>query len=154
MNQIAVRLFYALASLLFFSVLPSALSAQEPPPSFSSITDNLTALENLITDTLNDNETLTQQLQHLQQNLTERETLLTEREQSLNGKEKTLTTQENLLKELRQQLSEMSTIYKEQSLLSAKYERRYKFWKRFTLIGIPAAVLLSGGITALALSAR
>jgi uncharacterized protein (DUF3084 family) len=133
--------------------LPSALSAQEPP-SFSSVADNLTALENLIAATLSDNETLTQQLQALQQNLSERETLLTEREQALSGKETSLTTQDSLLRELRQQLGEMSAIYKEQSLLSAKYERKYRLWRRFTLIGIPAAALLSGGLTALALSAR
>jgi CHASE3 domain sensor protein len=72
----------------------------------------------------------------------------------LNGKETLLTAQENLLKELRQQLAEMSSIYKEQSALSAKYERRYRRWKTFTLIGIPVAALLSGGLTALALSAR
>jgi hypothetical protein len=51
-------------------------------------------------------------------------------------------------------LAEISSIYREQSLLSAKYERRYRLWKRCTLIGIPAAALLSGGIAALALSAR
>ena len=150
----SVSLVCALVLLLFSSALPSALCAQEPPPSFSSVADNLDALENLIAATLNDNETLTQQLQLLQQNLTEREALLSEREQLLSGKEKTLTVQENLLRELRQQLGAMSSIYKEQSALSAKYERRYRRWKTFTLIGIPAAALISGGLTALALSAR
>ena len=152
--RLTASLVCALVSFLFSSVLPSAFSAQEPPPSFSSVADNLTTLENLIAATLSDNETLTQQLQNLQRNLSERETLLTGREQALHTKETSLTAQENLLKELRQQLGEMSSIYKEQSRLSAKYERKSRRWKTITLIGIPAAALLSGGITALALSAR
>jgi hypothetical protein len=42
------------------------------------------------------------------------------------------------------QLKEMSETYKTQSLLSKKYARSSKFWKTFTLIGIPAAAILSG----------
>jgi hypothetical protein len=40
----------------------------------------------------------------------------------------------------------MSEIYRTQSSLSAKYEKSSKFWKTFTLIGIPVAALLSGGL--------
>jgi len=43
----------------------------------------------------------------------------------------------------------MSRIYREQSDLSASYERKSRFWKRFTLIGIPAAVVISGLVTGL-----
>jgi hypothetical protein len=113
----------------------------------SSIYGNLDALESLITDTLSNSETLTRQLSNLQQNLTEQERLLTERENSI-------AAQESLLAELRQQLSEMSQTYKAQAALSAKYERSSRFWRTFTLIGVPVAVLLSGGITALVLSSR
>jgi hypothetical protein len=34
----------------------------------------------------------------------------------------------------------------QQSELSAKYEKSSKFWRTFTLIAVPAAALLSGGI--------
>jgi hypothetical protein len=38
----------------------------------------------------------------------------------------------------------MSEIYKKQSALSAKYAQNSKFWRTFTLIGIPAAAVISG----------
>jgi hypothetical protein len=34
----------------------------------------------------------------------------------------------------------------QQSDLSAKYEKSSKFWRTFTLIAVPVAALLSGGI--------
>ncbi|MDR0638801.1 MAG: hypothetical protein LBG27_07875 [Spirochaetaceae bacterium] len=49
-------------------------------------------------------------------------------------------------RELQTRLTEMSEIYKAQSTLSAKYERSSKFWRTFTLIAVPSAALLSGGI--------
>jgi septal ring factor EnvC (AmiA/AmiB activator) len=61
------------ACFLLVSLSSSALFAQEPLPDFSSIDRNLEALETLITDTLSSSETLTQQLQDLQETLTEQE---------------------------------------------------------------------------------
>jgi hypothetical protein len=40
----------------------------------------------------------------------------------------------------------MSETYRKQAALSAKYERSSKFWKTFTLIAVPAAALISGGV--------
>jgi hypothetical protein len=40
----------------------------------------------------------------------------------------------------------MSETYRTQSALSAKYEESSRFWKIFTLIAVPAAALLSGGL--------
>jgi hypothetical protein len=60
--------------------------------------------------------------------------------------ENIIAGRENLLKDLQTRLSEMSETYRMQSDLSAKYERNSRFWKTFTLIGIPAAALLSGGL--------
>jgi septal ring factor EnvC (AmiA/AmiB activator) len=95
------------ACFLLVSLSSSALFAQEQSPDFSSIDRNLEALETLISDTLSNSETLTRQLQDLQQNLTEQERILSERETSI-------AAQESLLRELRQQLSEMSQTYKAQ----------------------------------------
>jgi hypothetical protein len=62
----------------------------------------------------------------------------------LSEREVSIAAQESLLTELRQQLNEMSQTYKALSDLSVKYERSSRFWRTFTLIGIPAAALLSG----------
>jgi cell shape-determining protein MreC len=113
-----------------FLCLSQVLSAEQSSPDFASVLSNLDTLENLILDTLSNNEELTKQLRDLRANLNERETLL--------------DRQENSLTTLRQQLHEMSQIYRERSALSEKYERSSKFWKTFTLVGIPAAALLSG----------
>jgi hypothetical protein len=43
----------------------------------------------------------------------------------------------------------MFAIYQTQSALSKKYERKYKRWRLFTLIGIPAAAVISAGVTAI-----
>ncbi|MDR2134995.1 MAG: hypothetical protein LBO76_00065, partial [Treponema sp.] len=51
---------------------------------------------------------------------------------------------ESLLKDLQARLTEMSETYRTQSALSAKYEKSSRFWKTFTLVGIPTAALLSG----------
>jgi hypothetical protein len=75
----------------------------------------------------------------LQQNLTESGALL-------RTYESIIQERENLLKDLQTRLSEMSAIYKTQSDLSAKYEKRSKFWRTFTLIAVPSAALLSGGL--------
>jgi hypothetical protein len=125
------------ACFLLVSLSSSALFAREQSPDFSSIDKNLEALETLISDTLSSSETLAQQLTDLKENLTEQERILNERETSI-------AAQESLLRELRQQLSEMSQTYKALSDLSVKYERSSRFWRTFTLIGIPVAALLSG----------
>jgi septal ring factor EnvC (AmiA/AmiB activator) len=116
-------------SVLLLSLLPWGLSAQASSPDFSSIDGNLEELENLIADTLNNSEALTRQLEDLSLNLNERERLITE--------------QESLLTELQSQLHAMSETYKTLSSSSKKYEANSKFWRTFTIIGIPAA-LISG----------
>ncbi|MDR1893992.1 MAG: hypothetical protein LBQ61_04765, partial [Spirochaetales bacterium] len=60
--------------------------------------------------------------------------------------ESILAGRENLLKDLQARLNEMSETYRTQSALSAKYEKSSRFWKTFTLIAVPAAALLSGGL--------
>jgi hypothetical protein len=60
--------------------------------------------------------------------------------------ESIITERENLLRDLQARLSEMSETYRKQSALSAKYEKNSRFWKTFTLIAVPAAALLSGGL--------
>jgi septal ring factor EnvC (AmiA/AmiB activator) len=117
-------------SVLLLLLLPWGLSAQEPSPDFSSIDNNLEKLESLITDTLNTNETLTLQLADL--SLT------------LSGREQLINEQEALLRELRTQLAGMSETYRTLSSSSRKYESSSKFWMTFTVIGIPAAALISG----------
>jgi len=134
----------ALAVLALFSLaLLPGLYAQESSsvPSFGEIATDLDRLESLITDTQANNERLERQLKALEENLSERESLLT-------GKEASMIEQETLLKELRSRLDAMSQTYREQSDLSRKSAKSSKFWRTFTLIGIPAAALLSGGLTA------
>ncbi|MDR1468751.1 MAG: hypothetical protein LBT00_05605, partial [Spirochaetaceae bacterium] len=106
---------------------------------FSSIDSDLSALETLIQDTLSNSEEQMKLWEDLQQNLTESGALL-------RTYESIIQERENLLKDLQTRLSEMSAIYKTQSDLSAKYERNSKFWRTFTLIAIPSAALLSGGL--------
>jgi hypothetical protein len=40
----------------------------------------------------------------------------------------------------------MSEVYRKQSSLLARYEKNSKFWRTFTLIAVPTAALLSGGV--------
>ncbi|MDR1288291.1 MAG: hypothetical protein LBK08_11835 [Treponema sp.] len=131
---------FVLFFLFFLRASPRALWPQEPPD-MRPVFDNLDALENLIGDTLSSSESLLKQLEDLKENLNEQERLLS-------GKENLLTAQENLLRELRAQLHGMSETYATQSALSAKYERSSRFWKTFTLAALPAAALISGGVTA------
>jgi septal ring factor EnvC (AmiA/AmiB activator) len=126
------------AFVLCLSLLPWALFPQEYLPDFSSIDNNLEKLESLITDTLNNSETLNQQLADLNLALSESELSLQE--------------QEALLKELRTQVNEQP--YRTLSLLSKKYETSSKFWRNFTLIGIPAAVVISALTVGLAVGLR
>jgi hypothetical protein len=126
----AVPLFFVLSSLS-----PPAARSQD----FSSIGEDLSALESLIQDTLENSVGQQKQLDDLRKNLTESGELIGSYENIIAG-------QENLLKDLRTRLAEMSETYRMQSSLSARYERRLRFWKIFTLVAVPAAAILSGGL--------
>ena len=119
----------------FYLVLPPAASPQD----FSSIDSDLQQLENLIINTLSNTEEQQKLLEDLRKSLDESGSLI-------GNYETIITGQESLLLTLQTRLNEMSEIYRTQSSLSAKYEKSSKFWKTFTLIGIPAAALLSGGL--------
>jgi hypothetical protein len=60
--------------------------------------------------------------------------------------ENIIQERESLLRDLQTRLTEMSEIYRTQSALSARYEKSSRFWKTFTLIAVPSAALLSGGL--------
>jgi ElaB/YqjD/DUF883 family membrane-anchored ribosome-binding protein len=122
-------------ALLLLSASLSALPAQ----GLSSIDSDLDRLESLIADTLLNTEEQQRLLEDLRQALNESGNLI-------DSYESTITWQEKSLKDLQTRLSEMSEIYMTQSASSAKYEKSLKRWKTFTLIGIPSAALLSGGL--------
>jgi septal ring factor EnvC (AmiA/AmiB activator) len=129
---------YFTAAVLFcicFLLLPQAVSPQD----FSSISGDLTELESLIQDTLENSEEQQKQLEDLKRNLAESEALIGSYESIITGRE-------NLLRDLQIRLSEMSETYRRQSALSEKYEKSSRFWRTFTLIAIPSAALLSGGL--------
>jgi septal ring factor EnvC (AmiA/AmiB activator) len=127
-----------LFSILFSLFSPAAFS-QAWSQDFTSIKKDLSALESLITATLENSAEQQQQLDDLRKNLAESGALLGNYESIIAGRE-------NLLKDLQTRLDEMSETYKTQSALSAKYERSSRFWKTFTLIAVPTAALLSGGL--------
>jgi septal ring factor EnvC (AmiA/AmiB activator) len=129
---------FSTAAVLFcawLALLPPAASSQD----FSSLDGDLSALENLIQDTLENSEAQMRQLEDLKKNLAESEELIRSYETIIAGREA-------LLRDLRERLSEMSETYRKQSSLSAKYEKSSRFWKTFTLIAVPAAAILSGGL--------
>ena len=128
---------FVLAAMYFFSLLLSspAASAQD----FSSVDNDLAQLESLINDTIANTEEQQKLLEDLKQTLLESGNLIA-------NYESIITEQELLLKDLQIQLKEMSETYLKQSLLSQKYARNSKFWRTFTLIAIPAAAAISGGI--------
>jgi chromosome segregation ATPase len=117
------------------SLLPQAAWSQD----FTSINRDLAELESLIQDTLANSEAQLKQLEDLQKNLAESGELIRTYESIIAGRE-------NLLRDLQVRLSEMSEIYRTQSALSARYERRSRFWRTFTLIAVPSAALLRGGL--------
>ncbi|GHU72742.1 hypothetical protein FACS189450_11120 [Spirochaetia bacterium] len=117
---------FCLISLL----LSFPLYSQEPP----SIYDNLDKLESLLLDTLSNSEQQSRQLEDLNRTLAENEKIMSEREQLLTG--------------LRVQLTAMSETFQKQSDLSAKYEHSSRFWKTFTMIGIPVTAVISAGVAA------
>jgi recombinational DNA repair ATPase RecF len=121
---------------LIFLSLSSPLFSQEQP----SIYDNLDKLENLLLNTLTNSERQSRQLEDLNTTLAKNERIMQEREQ--------------LLTDLRTQLTEMSETFQKQSNLSAKLERSSKFWKTFTLVGIPVMAAISGGVVALVMMSK
>ena len=114
---------------------------------FSSIDTDLQALENLIKDTIANTEEQQKLLANLKLNLDESGNLIESYESIIQG-------QENLLKDLQIQLNAMSETYRMQSSLSAKYERSSKFWRTFTIIAVPAAAVISGGVVYAAVHAQ
>jgi septal ring factor EnvC (AmiA/AmiB activator) len=118
---------------IFSSLSPQAASSQD----FSSIGADLSALESLIHDTLENSAEQQRQLDSLRWNLAESEVLIGNYESIIAG-------QENLLRDLQTRLTEMSVISRTQSESSARYEESSKFWKTFTLIAVPVAAILSG----------
>jgi len=124
-------------ALCFFSSLLFSQAAS--PQDFSSIGSDLSALENLINDTISNTEEQQKLLDSLKQNLNESGELIS-------SYESIIQEQENLLKDLQARLNEMYETYRMQSALSAKYEKSSKFWKAFTLIAVPAAAAISGGV--------
>jgi chromosome segregation ATPase len=116
-------------------LLPRAAFSQD----FSSLDEDLSALESLIQNMLENSEAQQKQLDDLRKNLAESGELL-------GNYETIIAERERLLKDLRERLAEMSETYRKQSALSAKYEKSSRFWKTFTLIALPATALLSGSL--------
>jgi peptidoglycan hydrolase CwlO-like protein len=126
-------------AIVLCSILSSFFSPAVFSQDFSSIKRDLSELESLITDTLKNSEEQQKQLDALRKNLTESGELI-------GNYGSIIAERENLLKDLQARLNEMSETYRMQSALSAKYEKSSKFWKTFTLIAVPAAVIVSGGL--------
>ena len=132
-----VKQCFAAGAFCFFFLLLS--SAALWPQDFSAIGGDLDHLENLIADTLRNMEEQQKLLNDLQENLNESGNLIGIYRNIITGQEK-------LLADLQEQLNKMSETYRRQSALSAKYEKSSRFWRIFTLITVPAAAALSGGI--------
>jgi DNA repair ATPase RecN len=124
---------------LLFCTLSSLFSPAAFSQDFSSIDRDLSELESLINDTLENSEAQQRQLDALRKNLAESGELIGNYESIIAGRE-------SLLKDLQARLNEMSETYRTQSALSAKYEKSSRFWKTFTLIAVPAAAIVSGGL--------
>jgi septal ring factor EnvC (AmiA/AmiB activator) len=118
-----------------FLLSPQAVSSQD----FSSLDRDLTELERLIQDTLQNSEEQQKQLEDLRQTLKESGELI-------DNYETIIAARENLLKDLQARLDALSETYRKQSALSARYERSSRFWRTFTLIAVPTAAVLSGGL--------
>ena len=111
------------------------------PQEFSSIGRDLDQLESLIAATLLNTEEQQQLLESLQQSLSESGNII-------EHYENITIRQEQLLEDLQLRLHEMSQTYRRQSALSAKYAQSSRFWRTFTLIAVPAAAIISGGLVA------
>jgi hypothetical protein len=129
----------AFPAFALFCICCSLLPQAAWPQGFSSINRDLAELERLIQDTLENSEAQIKQLEDLQNNLAESGELI-------RSYETIIQERENLLRGLQERLSEMSEIYKTQSALSARYEKSSRFWRNFTLIAVPSAALLGGGL--------
>jgi septal ring factor EnvC (AmiA/AmiB activator) len=127
---------FCLCSLLFSQ---AAYSQAAYSQDFSSIDQDLAQLEDLINDTIANTEEQQKLLEGLRENLSESGNLI-------ESYERIMSERENSLRELQARLNEMSETYRKQSQLSARYAQSSKFWKTFTLIGIPVTALISGGI--------
>jgi hypothetical protein len=127
---------FCLCSLLFSRAVYSQAAYSQP---FSSIDQDLAQLEDLINDTIANSEEQQKLLEDLRASLSESGILLGNYERIMNERG-------ILLRDLQTQLNEMYETYRKQSALSAKYERSSRFWRTFTLIGIPAAAILSGAV--------
>jgi septal ring factor EnvC (AmiA/AmiB activator) len=126
------------AAVLFFTLsllLPRAAFSQD----FSSLDKDLSELESLIQDTLRNSGEQQKQLDDLRRNLAESGELIGNYESIIAGRE-------SLLKDLQARLNEMSETYRKQSALSERYEKSSRFWRTFTLLAVPAAAILSGGL--------
>ena len=121
--------------LSFFLLSSAALWPQD----FSAVGRDLDQLESLIADTQRSMEEQQKLLNDLQENLNESGNLI-------GNYGNIISEQERLLADLQEQLNKMSETYRRQSALSAKYEKSSKFWRIFTLIAVPTAAALSGGI--------
>ena len=121
--------------VILFSLSSQVVFSQD----FSSMDKDLQLLEDLINDTITNTAEQEKLLQDLRESLNESGTLIANYENIITG-------QETLLKDLQTQLNAMSETFKMQSALLARSERRSRFWRNFTLIAIPTAALISGGI--------
>ena len=127
------------AAVLFYWVCFLLFSQAAYSQDFSVVGRDLEQLENLIAATLTNTEEQQKLLENLQMNLNESGNII-------ENYGNTISRQEQLLADLQVRLNEMSETYRKQSALSAKYEKSSKFWKIFTLIGIPSAALLGGAL--------
>jgi chromosome segregation ATPase len=118
-----------------FLLSPQAAFSQD----FSSLDRDLSELETLIQDTLANSEAQQKQLEDLRQTLKESGELI-------GTYESIIIERETLLRDLQTRLDALSEIYRKQSALSARYERSSRFWRTFTLIAVPTAAVLSGGL--------
>ena len=125
------------AAFALFCALFLLFSQAALPQGFSSIDRDLEQLEGLINDTLLNAEGQQKLLEDLRQSLSESGNLI-------ESYKNIMQERESLLLNLQTRLTEMSETYRKQSALSAKYAKSSKFWKTFTLVGIPVAAVISG----------
>ena len=123
----------AVLLFVFSSLFSQAVYAQD----FSSVDQDLQQLEALIKDTIANTEPQERLLHDLRESLQESESIIA-------NYESRIQEQEILLQNLQAQLQAMSETYHQRSTLSGKSEQRLKFWKTFTIVGIPTTAVISG----------
>jgi ElaB/YqjD/DUF883 family membrane-anchored ribosome-binding protein len=126
-----------LKALTFFCTFSLLFSQGVYSQAFSSIDRDLAQLEDLINDSIANTTEQQKLLEDLRESLSESGNLI-------ESYERIMSERETLLLDLQTRLNEMSEIYRKQSQLSVKYGQSSKFWRTFTLIGIPAAAVISG----------